>query len=177
MLLWDCSMTGRTRKAVLDDNRSYPLELIPVLCFSQSWCHVTWKEDTSVLGENTASVFRVKCSDLFIQKDKINVDEKHDHSKHRTIVTASKNENTNLRIIIQQDSTIQTLPHWLTFHFCFVIKISSVTQCSKIGFQLRGRHYVFRMYFWCWSCQFHLAISYERRKEPTGRMGGVGVGI
>jgi len=26
-------MTGRTRKAFLGDNRSYPLELIPILCF------------------------------------------------------------------------------------------------------------------------------------------------
>jgi hypothetical protein len=155
-------------------DKAYPLELIPMLCFFQSWPHVIWKIDTSVLGENTASVFRVKCSDLFSQKDKINVNEKQDHSKHNAIVTAYKNENINLHIIIQQDSIIQMLLYWLTFHLCIVLKISRFTQWSKIGFQLRERHCVLQMCFWCCSCQCHLAISYERRKEPTGRVGGRG---
>jgi len=30
---WDCSMTGRTCNAFLGKNRSYPLELIPILYF------------------------------------------------------------------------------------------------------------------------------------------------
>jgi hypothetical protein len=33
---------------------------------------------------------------------------------------------------------------------------------------------VFQTYFWYCSCQCHLAISYERRKEPSGRVGGRG---
>ena len=166
-------MTGRTRKAFLGDNRSYLLELNPILCVFFPVMNPRSLEDRYQRPRGKYCLcLQGEMQWFFSQKDKINVDEKQDHSKHKAIVTASKNENINLHTIIQQDSTIQMLPYWLTFHFCFVLKISSVTQCTKIGFQLRERHYVFQTYFWCCSCQCHLAISYERRKEPTGRAGG-----